>query len=76
MKEELFTDLWLLVIEHVPEKYRKDMAADFINTLVDHDIATSIFTGLKGIDSNLDDAITCIVESDDADEYNDYDSED
>lgn len=72
MTEELFTDLWLLVIEHVPEKYHKDMAADFVNILIDHNITSSTVTGLKGIDSSLDDAITCIIESDDD---IDYDSE-
>jgi len=30
MKEDLIADIWTLVIEHIPEKHRKDLAADFV----------------------------------------------
>ena len=57
MKEDLIADIWTLVIEHIPEKHRKDLAADFVNTLLDYGIKESILQGLIGVDGYLDDAI-------------------
>jgi hypothetical protein len=75
MKEDLIADIWTLVIEHIPEKYRKDVAADFVNTLLDYGIKDSVLDSLKGIDSSLDDAINYVIDGDDIDEdyYEDED---
>lgn len=77
MKEDLIADIWTLVIEHIPEKYRKDTAADFVNTLLDYGIKESVLQSLIGVDSYLDDAIEYAIdgeEIEDEDEY--YEDED
>ena len=60
MKEDIIADIWTLVVEHIPEKHRKDVAADFVNTLMDH-----------GINPYLDDAIEYVID----DEEIEYDEE-
>ena len=65
MKEDLIADIWTLVIEHIPEKHRKDVAADFVNTLMDYGIKESILESLQGIDPYLDDAIDYAVDGED-----------
>jgi hypothetical protein len=66
MKEDLIADLWNVVIEHLPEKHRKDVAADYVNTLLDYGIKDSVLESLMGIDPYLDDAIQYAV---DGEEY-------
>jgi hypothetical protein len=72
MKEDLIADLWNVMIEHIPEKQRKDVAADYINTLLDYGVKESIIQSLVGVDPNLDDAIQYAIDSDDIDEDLDY----
>jgi hypothetical protein len=73
MKEDLIADIWNVVIEHIPEKHRKDVAADFVNTLLDYGIKDSVLESLMGIDPYLDDAIDYAVDGDTpADEEEDY----
>ena len=72
MKEDLIADIWTLVIEHIPEKHRKDLAADFVNTLLDYGIKESILKDLTGVDSYLDDAINYAI---DGEEIDDEDTE-
>jgi hypothetical protein len=62
MKEDLIADIWTLVIEHIPEKHRKDLAADFVNTLLDYGIKESVLQSLQGVDGYLDDAINYAVD--------------
>jgi hypothetical protein len=57
MKDDLIADIWTLVIEHIPEKHRKDLAADFVNTLLDYGIKESTLTSLLGVDPYLDTAV-------------------
>ena len=75
MKEDLIADIWTLVLEHIPEKHRKDVAADFVNTLMDYGIKESVLDSLKGVDSYLDDAINYVIDGeeieDDEDNYED-----
>jgi hypothetical protein len=76
MKDDLIADIWTLVIEHIPEKHRKDVAADFVNTLLDYGIKESVLQSLVGVDSYLDDAIDYaiddeIIEDEDSDYYED-----
>jgi hypothetical protein len=68
MKEDLIADLWTLVIEHIPEKHRKDLAADFVNTLLDYGIKESILKDLTGVDSYLDDAINYAIDGEEIDD--------
>ena len=73
MKEDLIADIWTLVIEHIPEKHRKDLAADFVNTLLDYGIKESVLKDLIGVDGYLDDAIDYAIDGeeieDDEDSY-------
>ena len=78
MKEDLIADLWNVVVEHLPEKHKKDVAADFVNTLMDYGVKESTLEGLLGIDPHLDDAITYVIddeeiESEESDYYEDED---
>jgi hypothetical protein len=74
MKEDLIADLWTVVIEHIPEKYRKDVAADYVNTLLDYGIKESVIESLMGVDPYLDDAIQYAIDSDNEEyEEEDYD---
>jgi hypothetical protein len=68
MKDDLIADLWTLVVEHIPEKYRKDVAADFVNTLLDYGIKESVLQSLLGVDAYLDDAINYVIDGEDVDE--------
>jgi hypothetical protein len=68
MKEDLIADIWTLVVEHIPEKYRKDTAADFVNTLLDYGIKESVLQSLLGVDGYLDDAINYAIDGEDIDD--------
>jgi hypothetical protein len=68
MKEDLIADLWTLVVEHIPEKQRKDVAADFVNTLLDYGIKESILQSLIGVDGYLDDAINYAIDGEEIDD--------
>jgi hypothetical protein len=71
MKEDVIADLWNVVIEHIPEKHRKDVAADYVNTLLDYGIKDSVLESLMGIDPYLDDAIQYAIDG-----SSDYEEED
>lgn len=78
MKEDLIADLWNVVIEHIPEKHKKDVAADYVNTLMDYGVKESTLESLMGIDPYLDNAIEYVIddeeiESDDPDYNEDED---
>ena len=79
MKDDLIADIWTLVIEHIPEKHRKDLAADFVNTLLDYGIKESTLQSLVGVDAYLDTAIEYAVDGeeieDEEEEYYDEDEE-
>jgi hypothetical protein len=70
MKDDLIADLWTLVIEHIPEKHRTDVAADYVNTLLDYGIKESVLKSLIGVDQYLDEAINYAIDGEDSeDEY-------
>lgn len=74
MKDDLIADLWTLIVEHIPEKARKDVAADFINTLIDHGIKDSVLDSLQGVDPYLDQAIEYAIDGEEIEEeYDNYD---
>ena len=68
MKEDLIADIWTLVIEHIPEKHRKDLAADFVNTLLDYGIKESVLQSLQGVDGYLDDTINYAIDGESIDD--------
>ena len=72
MKEDLIADIWTLVVEHIPEKYRKDVAADFVNTLLDYGIKESVLQGLQGVDTYLDDAIEYAIDGEEIEDDEEY----
>ncbi len=74
MKEDLIADLWTVIIEHIPEKHRKDVAADYVNTLLDYGIKDSVLESLQGVDPYLDQAIEYAIDGEEIeeDEENDY----
>jgi len=76
MKEDLIADLWHVVIGHIPEKQRSDVATDFVNTLLDYGIKESVLASLQGVDPFLDDAITYAIDGEEIEEDVDsYDEE-
>ena len=77
MKEDLIADLWTVIIEHIPEKHRKDVAADYVNTLLDYGIKDSVLESLQGVDPYLDQAIEYAIDGEEIeeDEDNDYNDE-
>jgi hypothetical protein len=72
MKEDLIADIWTLVIEHIPEKHRKDLAADFVNTLLDYGIKESTLQSLIGVDGYLDDAIEYSIDGEEISDEDEY----
>jgi hypothetical protein len=76
MKEDLIADIWNVVSEHIPEKAKKDVAADFVNTLIDYGVKESTIEGLQGIDPYLDEAIEYAIDGEEIEEdYEDYDED-
>jgi hypothetical protein len=80
MKEDLIADLWTVIVEHIPEKHRKDVAADYINTLLDHGTKETVIQDLMGIDPYLDYAVDYVIDKedhlDDDDDDDFYEDED
>ncbi len=72
MKDDLISDIWTLVVEHIPEKHRTDVAFDFVNTLVDHGVKESVLESLQGIDPYLDDAIEYVIDGEEIENDEDY----
>lgn len=75
MKEDLIADIWTLVVEHIPEKQRADVAADFVNTLLDYGIKDSVLESLQGVDGYLDDAIQYAIDGEEIEDYEDEDED-
>jgi hypothetical protein len=72
MKDDLIADLWHVIIEHIPEKHRQDVASDFVNTLLDHGIKESVLEELIGVDPHLDEAIEYSIDGEEIeDSYED-----
>ncbi len=72
MKEDLIADLWTVVVEHIPEKHRADVASDFVNTLLDYGIKETVLESLMGVDPYLDDAIEYSIDGEEIGEEDDY----
>ena len=77
MKEDMIADLWTAIVEHIPEKQRKETAADFVNILLDYNIKDSMLESLQGVDPYLDQAIEYAIDGEDiGDEDDSYEEED
>ena len=76
MKDDLIADIWHVVIEHIPEKHRQDVASDFVNTLLDHGIKESVLEELLGVDPHLDEAIEYSIDGEDIEDYEEEEDED
>jgi hypothetical protein len=72
MKDDLIADLWSVIVEHIPEKHRADVAADFVNTLLDYGIKESVLESLMGVDPFLDTAIEYAIDGEEIAEEEDY----
>jgi hypothetical protein len=72
MKEEMIADLWTLVVEHIPVKERDDVAASFVNTLLDYGIKESVLQSLLGVDPHLDIAIAYSIDGEEIEEEDEY----
>jgi hypothetical protein len=75
MKDDLIADLWNVVIEHIPEKQRADVASDFVNTLLDYGIKDSVLESLQGVDPYLDDAIQYAIDGEEIEDDDYYEDE-
>ena len=75
MKEDLIADIWNVVIGHIPEKQRADVAADFVNTLLDYGVKDSVLESLQGVDPYLDDAIEYAIDGEEIEEEYEDDEE-
>jgi hypothetical protein len=73
MKEDLIADLWTVIIEHIPEKHRKDVAADYVNTLLDYGVKDSVLESLQGVDPYLDQAIEYAIDGEEIEEEDEED---
>ena len=73
MNQDLLADIWNVLGERIPEKDKQDAATEFVNTLLDYDIAESTLEGMLGIDTYLDTAIEYAIEDEpgDHDEWDD-----
>ena len=73
MKEDLIADLWSVIVEHIPEKHRSGVAADFVNTLLDYGIKDTVLESLQGVDPYLDQAIEYAIDGEEIEDEEDYD---
>jgi hypothetical protein len=72
MREDMIADIWTLMVEHIPEKSRADVASGFVNTLLDYGIKESILQSLLGVDPYLDDAINYAIDGEEIEEEDSY----
>jgi hypothetical protein len=71
MNHELLADLWNVTADRIPEKYKADVAQEFVTTLLDYGINESVIEQLTGIDTYLDTAIEYAVDEDSDEEWED-----
>jgi len=62
ISNEVYSDIWLALVEYIPTKRRADAANDLVNILLDHGIKESDLYELRGADETLDTAINYSIE--------------
>lgn len=65
-------EIWIAISNYLPERVKLDCAVDYIKTLVDLDIDTSIIKSVGEYDEKLEQAIETVlsdVMDDDEDNY-------
>jgi hypothetical protein len=72
MREDMIADIWTLVIEHISEKSRADVASGFVNTLLDYGIKESTLQSLIGVDPYLDEAIEYAIDGEEIEDDEEY----
>lgn len=76
MNTDLIADIWNVMSEHIQENKKKDVAQEYVNTLLDYGVSEQVIEGLFGIDTYLDDAIEYVIDDDaKVDEYEDDDED-
>jgi spermidine/putrescine-binding protein len=78
MNEDLIADIWIMIVEKLPEKAKDETAMEYVNLLLDHDIKESALANLEGIDPHLDTAIEYAIDGEEIesdDEYYDDDED-
>jgi len=73
MNTDLIADIWNVMSEHIQESKKKDVAQEYINTLLDYGVSEQVIEGLFGIDTYLDDAIEYVIDDEKVDEYEEED---
>tara|TARA_E500000178_G_C16990961_1_gene740789 strand:+ start:91 stop:327 length:237 start_codon:yes stop_codon:yes gene_type:complete len=69
MNSDLIADIWTIMVEHIEEKKKKDVAASYINTLLDYGVSESVIQGLFGIDTYLDEAVEYVLDDEEVEDY-------
>lgn len=62
MEDTQIMDIWDLFAEHIPEKHRDSVAAQYIEYLLNHDVEIEVLESLIGNDDHLDEAIEEAIE--------------
>jgi hypothetical protein len=71
----IILDLWELIVEHIPNNKREDVANKVVKIFADAGFEDADFDAVRGEDSYLDAAIDNIKEDADEEEY-DFEAED
>jgi|TARA_B100001094_G_scaffold45669_2_gene40669 hypothetical protein len=69
MNSDLIADIWTIMVEHIEEKKKKDVAASYINALLDYGVSESVIQGLFGIDTYLDEAVEYVLDDEEVEDY-------
>lgn len=57
-------EIWIAISNYLPERVKLDCAIDYIKTLVDMDIDTSVIKAAGEYDEKLNQAIETVLEDD------------
>ena len=75
MNQDLIADIWNMMSEHIAENKKRDLAKEYINTLLDYGVSEQVIEGLFGIDTYLDEAVEYVIDEDSYDETDDDNDE-
>lgn len=69
VNQDLIADIWNMVSEHIPEQQKKDVATEFVTTLLDHGVSENVLEGLFGICTYLDGALEYAIDEEEIEDY-------